>query len=50
VVSWNPSEIEAGGRSPICPVVALEGVPGSLTGRVAPGDPVRAGDPFFDWA
>jgi sugar PTS system EIIA component len=50
VVSWNPSEIEAGGRSPICPVVALEGVPGSLTGLVSPGDLVRAGDPFFDWA
>jgi glucose-specific phosphotransferase system IIA component len=50
VVSWNPSEIEAGGRSPVCPVVALEGLPGSVTGLVAPGALVRAGYPFFEWA
>jgi glucose-specific phosphotransferase system IIA component len=50
VVSWNPSEIEAGGRSPICPVVALEGVPGSVTGLVEVGAFVRAGDPYFEWA
>ena len=50
VVSWNPSEIEAGGRSPICPVVALEGTPGSLTTLVAPGTLVRAGEPLFEWA
>jgi|SRR5664280_1098727 len=49
VVSWNPAEIEAGGRSPICPVVALEGAPGSVTALVAPGVLVRAGDPLFEW-
>ena len=49
-MSWNPSEIEAGGRSPICPVVALEGVPGAVTALVAPGGRVRAGDPLFEWA
>ena len=50
VVSWNPSVIEAGGRSPICPVVALEGAPGSVTGLVAPSALVRAGAPLFEWA
>ena len=50
VVSWNPAEIEAGGRSPICPVVALEGAPGTVTALVAPGVLVRAGDPLFEWA
>ena len=50
VVSWNPSEIEAGGRSPICPVVALEGAPGTVTALVEPGTLVRAGDPLFEWA
>jgi PTS system glucose-specific IIA component len=50
VVSWNPAEVEAGGRSPICPVVALEGAPGSVTGLVALGGLVRAGDPLFEWA
>ena len=50
VVSWNPSEIEAGGRSPLCPVVALEGAPGSLTVLAAPGTLLRAGEPLFEWA
>ena len=50
VVSWNPAEVEAGGRSPICPVVALEGAPGTVTGLIAPGGLVRAGDPLFKWA
>jgi PTS system glucose-specific IIA component len=50
VVSWNPSEIEAGSRSPICPVVALEGAPGTVSGLVEPGGFVRAGDPLFEWA
>lgn len=50
VVSWDPAEIEAGGRSPICPVVALEGKPEAVTGLVAPGTTVRAGEPLFEWA
>lgn len=50
VVSWNPADVEAGGRSPICPVVALEGMPESVTGLVAPGASVRAGEPLFEWA
>ena len=50
VVSWNPSEIEAGGRSPLCPVVALEGAPDALTTLVGPGAFVRAGEPLFEWA
>jgi sugar PTS system EIIA component len=50
VVSWNPAEIEAGGRSPICPVVALQGTTEAVTGLVAPGTTVRTGDPLFEWA
>ena len=50
VVSWSPAEIEAGGRSPMCPVVALQGEPGSVTHLVAPGTVVRAGEPLFRWA
>jgi len=50
VVSWTPADVEAGGRSPICPVVALEGKPGSLTSLVAPGAAVRAGEPLLEWA
>lgn len=47
VVAWDPAVIEAGGRSPVCPVVALDAVSGSLTGLVV-GD-VRVGDALFRW-
>lgn len=50
VVSWSPANVEAGGRSPICPVVALEGKPRTVTGLVAPGAVVQAGDPLLEWA
>ena len=50
VVSWNPAEIETGGRSPMCPVVALQGKPDDVVGLVAPGAAVRAGEPLFEWA
>ena len=49
VVSWNPAEVEAGGRSPICPVVALGGKPEAVTPLVTPGTWVAAGDPLFLW-
>ncbi|QTE30446.1 PTS sugar transporter subunit IIA [Pengzhenrongella sicca] len=50
VVSWTPADIEAGGRSPICPVVALQGKPEAVSGLVAPGAAVRAGEPLFVWS
>jgi PTS system glucose-specific IIA component len=48
VVAWNPAAIEAGGRSPVCPVVALEAVPGTVSPVVTAG-PVRAGDKLLTW-
>jgi sugar PTS system EIIA component len=50
VVSWNPADVQAGGRSPICPVIALEAKPEAVTGLVAPGTVVHAGEPLFVWA
>jgi glucose-specific phosphotransferase system IIA component len=50
VVSWTPAEVEAGGRSPICPVVALGATAGSIIALVVPGTVVRAGEPLFVWA
>jgi len=49
VVSWTPADVEAGGRSPMCPVVALEARPETVTALVTPGSTVRAGDPLFLW-
>jgi PTS system N-acetylglucosamine-specific IIA component len=48
VVAWDPAAIETGGRSPVCPVVALDAVAGAVTG-VALGT-VHAGDELFRWA
>lgn len=49
VVSWDPAAVEGGGRSPICPVVALDGKPGSVSPLVAVGAVVRSGDGLFEW-
>ncbi|GGS79354.1 PTS glucose transporter subunit IIA [Planobispora rosea] len=47
VVAWNPAEIEAGGRCPVCPVVALDAPEGAVSG-LAEGA-VSAGDALFQW-
>lgn len=47
VVAWDPGLVEAGGRSPICPVVALD-APAASVRCVAAGR-VRAGDRLFRW-
>ncbi|MFI5764730.1 MULTISPECIES: PTS sugar transporter subunit IIA [unclassified Streptomyces] len=48
VIRWNPAAVEAAGKSPICPVVALEATADSLTGVVEAGD-MKAGDVLFGW-
>jgi sugar PTS system EIIA component len=47
VVAWDPSMIEAGGRSPVCPVVALDAMSESVTGVVEGA--VQVGDELFRW-
>jgi sugar PTS system EIIA component len=48
VVRWDPAHVAAGGKSPVCPVVALEAGAADLADVVESGD-VRAGDPLFSW-
>lgn len=48
IVRWNPSAVEAAGKSPVCPIVALEATAESLSGLVEDGD-VKAGDALFSW-
>ncbi|RCG27964.1 PTS glucose transporter subunit IIA [Sphaerisporangium album] len=48
VVAWDPALVEAGGRSPMCPVVALDALPGTV-GALVPSGAVRAGDGLFLW-
>ena len=49
VVTWRPAEVEAGGRSPVCPVVALDAVAGAVAPLAAVGSAVGAGDDLFAW-
>jgi len=47
VVAWDPAAVEASGRSPVCPVIALDADPADLA-DLASG-PVAPGDPLFTW-
>ncbi|MEU5694600.1 PTS glucose transporter subunit IIA [Actinosynnema sp. NPDC020468] len=47
VVTWDPTEIEAAGFAPICPVVALDATAEVLL-DLASGE-VKAGDRLFTW-
>ena len=49
VVRWNPVDIEAAGRSPICPVVALDAVANALTDVRESGEVVPGGS-LFTWS
>ncbi|MBC3839867.1 PTS glucose transporter subunit IIA [Streptacidiphilus sp. 4-A2] len=49
VVRWDPVEVVAAGKSPICPVVALEAGAGQLS-EVRESGTVTAGGPLFAWA
>ncbi|MFF7026034.1 PTS glucose transporter subunit IIA [Streptomyces klenkii] len=48
VVRWNPVAVEAAGKSPVCPIVALEATADSL-GDVREDGDVKAGDQLFSW-
>ena len=45
IVRWNPGEIEAGGRSPVVPVVVMDSAPDSV--QAAATGTVRVGDEIF---
>lgn len=49
VVTWRPADVEAGGRSPVCPVVALDATPGSVAALATVGADLGAGDPLLEW-
>lgn len=49
LVGWNPAAIEAGGRSPVCAVVALDAGADALSDVVESG-PVTEGAELFTWS
>jgi PTS system glucose-specific IIA component len=48
VVEWDAARIEAGGRSPVCPVVALDAAPEAVS-RLAADGVVAIGAELFGW-
>jgi PTS system glucose-specific IIA component len=48
VVRWDPAAVVAAGKSPVCPVVALEATAESLADVSADAD-VKSGDTLFSW-
>ncbi|MEW2070997.1 PTS glucose transporter subunit IIA [Streptomyces sp. NPDC007346] len=48
IVRWDPVGVEAAGKSPICPIVALEATAESLSDVREDGD-VKIGDTLFGW-
>lgn len=47
IVRWDAGAIEAGGRSPVCPVIALDADPERVT--VTANGEVGTADPLFTW-
>ena len=47
IVTWNPAEVEAGGLSPVCPVIALDAESAAIDAIV--NGAVAAGDELFHW-
>ncbi|MFE2945103.1 PTS glucose transporter subunit IIA [Streptomyces sp. NPDC059255] len=48
IVRWDPAAVELAGKSPICPVVALEATADALDDLREDGD-VKTGDALFGW-
>lgn len=48
VVRWNPAEVEAKGKSPISPIVALEASAEALSAVAETGE-VASGGELFTW-
>ena len=49
MIRWDPAAVEAAGKSPISPIVALEAATDSLVDVRENGD-VLAGDKLFSWS
>jgi PTS system glucose-specific IIA component len=48
LVRWDPATVEAAGKSPLCPVIALEADEEQLVDVVRSG-PVADSSPLFSW-
>jgi sugar PTS system EIIA component len=49
LVAWDTAAVEAGGRSPVSPVIALDAAPEALGDTASTGGQVEAGARLFIW-
>lgn len=50
VLAWSPAEVRGGGRSTLCPVVALQADPHDVVLLVESGESVAEGQPVLLWS
>jgi sugar PTS system EIIA component len=49
LIRWDPAVVAASGRSPVCPVIALDAPKDALTNLREDGQVVAIGDLLFAW-
>jgi len=49
LVSWDPAAVRAGGKSAVCPVVALEATPDAVDRLAQVGTMVEHGEDLLTW-
>jgi len=50
LLTWDPVDVAAAGRTLSCPVIALQADPADLALLALPGQDVVAGQPLFAWS
>ncbi|CAM3605383.1 PTS sugar transporter subunit IIA [Isoptericola cucumis] len=50
LVSWDPAAVRGGGRSAVCPVVALEATPDAVETLAQVGTTIEHGQPLLSWS
>ncbi|WP_199423917.1 PTS sugar transporter subunit IIA [Actinotalea solisilvae] len=50
VLAWSPADVRGGGRSTLCPLVALQAQPEDVVLLVEAGDAVVEGQPVLLWS
>ncbi len=50
LLAWSPADVRGGGRSTLCPLVALRSRPDDVVLLVEPGERVEEGQPLLLWS
>ena len=50
LITWDPASVRDGGKSAVCPVVALEAAPDAVDGLAQVGTMVEHGEDLLTWS